>query len=70
MGLQSPVNNRQLRPRLRVYCVTRDTLHARANNNANLGSLGRYSPEDRCGAEFDGSVLHVPSYSKCTIACS
>ena len=57
MGLQSPDYNRQLRPGLWIYCVTRDTLHARANNNADFGSPGRYSSEDRRGAEFNGSAL-------------
>jgi hypothetical protein len=46
-------------PPKRITCVT---LAASTNLLADIGASRRHSSENRCGAEFDGPVLHVPSH--------
>lgn len=62
LGLQGPGGGHQHCPGFCIQRVARGTLHASADNNADFGTHGRYSAEDGCGTQFNGSVLHVPSH--------
>jgi len=62
LGLQGPAGGHQLCPGFFTQRVARGTPHASTNNISDVGTLGRYSKEDGCGTQFNGSVLHVPSH--------
>ena len=49
LGLQAPRSYRQLCPGFLVHRVAPGTHHACANNNEDIGTLGRYSTEDGRG---------------------
>jgi hypothetical protein len=70
LGLQSPGRGYQFDsgfPPIRITCLA---LHASAHSLADIGTLRRYSAEDKCGAEFNGSVLPVPSHRMCKLYLS
>jgi hypothetical protein len=69
LGLQGPEGARQLSPGFCIRRVARDILLADTNNIADFGTLGRYSAKDRCGTQFNGSLLPVPSYRTCVLCC-
>ena len=67
LGLQNTSPYRGTSPGFWVHSVAFGIVHASTDNIANIGTLGRYTTEDRCGAQFNGSVLHVPSYRRCIL---
>jgi hypothetical protein len=50
LGLHPPGSSRQPYPGFLTHHIARDTLHASTYNNEEIGTLARYSAEDRCGA--------------------
>jgi hypothetical protein len=70
MGLHTPGRGYQLYPGLSPERITCLALHAGSNSLAGIGTLGRHSSENRCGASFNGSVLPVSSHSMCGLYLS
>ena len=50
LGLQAPGSSSRLYPGFLAYRVALGTLQAGTYNNEDIGTLGRYFAEDRCGA--------------------
>src|SRR5229473_253925 len=69
LGLHPTGNSHQLCPGFLTYRLDRGTLPASTYNNEDTGTLGRYSAENRCGAQLNGSVFHVPSFCMCFLCC-
>jgi hypothetical protein len=69
LGLRPPGGGCQLHSGFPADCITRLALHASANSLADIGTPGRYSSEDRCGAKFDGSILLVSSNRTWALYC-
>jgi hypothetical protein len=67
LGLQHPGSGYWLCPGFPPERITCLALHDDTNNLADIGTLGRYSSEDRRGTQFNGSVLPVPSYRMCAL---
>jgi hypothetical protein len=70
LGLRGPDRGYQPRPGFPPERVTCLALHVSANSLADIGTLGRHSSEDRCGAKHNGSVLPVSSHSMCRLFLS
>lgn len=62
LDMHSPGCGYQLHPGFPPKRVTCVTLAASISLVADFSASGRYSSENRCGAEFNGSVLPVPSH--------
>ena len=50
LGLQAPGDSCQPSPGFFTHRVARGTLPASTYSNEDVGALGRYSTEDKCGA--------------------
>jgi hypothetical protein len=70
LGLQYPGSGYWCRPGFPPERITSLALHDGTNNLPDIRTLGRYSSEDRCGTQFNGSVLPVPSYRTCVFVLS
>lgn len=62
LGLYSADHNHQHHSGFPSDRITCGALHASTDRPKDIGAFGRYSSEDRCGAQLNGSILPVPSH--------
>jgi hypothetical protein len=62
LDMQTSGRGYQLHPGFPPIRITRVALAPSTNRLADISASGRYSSKNRCGAEFNGSVLHVSSH--------